>query len=87
MHHDKLREALVNTLGVPVRLKIDLGGACENSIAASEKRVRQQLQDSATANFHSDPFVRETVRLFDARVRQQTIQPVTGQPATRSTKP
>ena len=87
MHHDKLREALVNTLGVPVRLKIDLGGACENSIAASEKRVRQQLQDSATANFNSDPFVRETVRLFDARVRQQTIQPVTGQPATRSTKP
>ena len=87
MHHDKLREALVSTLGVPVRLKIDLGGACENSIAANEKRVRQQLQDSATASFNDDPFVRETVRLFEARVRQQTIQPMTAQPATRSTKP
>ena len=87
MHQDKLRDALVNTLGVPVRLKIELGGAVENSIAANEKRARQQLQDAATANFNDDPFVRDTVRLFDARVREQTIQPVTGQQAPRSTKP
>ena len=83
MHHDKLRDALVNTLGVPVRVKIELGGAGESSMAAVDKRARQQLQDDATANFNQDPFVRDTVRLFDARIRAQTIQPVTGQQGTK----
>ena len=79
MHQDKLRDALLNTLGVPVRLKIELGGVGEASIAAADRRARQQLQDDATASFDGDPFVRDALRLFEGRVRRETIQPLSGQ--------
>ena len=79
MHQEKLGDAMRNTLGVPVRLKIELGGAGESSIAAAERRARQQLQENATASFNQDPFVRDAVRLFEGRVRPQTIQPLPGQ--------
>ena len=76
-YQDKLREALSGALGAPVRLKIEIGGAGEGSMAAQERRARQILQDNAAASFNDDPFVRDAVRLFDARVRPQSIQPVT----------
>jgi DNA polymerase III subunit gamma/tau len=77
VYQDKLREALSSALGAPVRIRIEMGGAGEGSMAAQDKRARQLLQDNATASFNDDPFVREAVRLFDARVRPQSIQPVT----------
>lgn len=79
VYQDKLREALSSALGALVRLRIEIGGAGEGSMAAQDKRARQVLQDNATASFNDDPFVREAVRLFDARVRPQSIQPVTTQ--------
>ena len=78
MHHDKMKDALVNTLGVPVRLSIEIGGAGETSVAAADRRARQQAQDDATASFNADPFVRDALKLFDGRVRPQTIQPISG---------
>ena len=83
-YQDKLREALGSALGAPVRLKIEIGVAAEGSMAAQDRRARQVLQDNATASFNDDPFVRDAVRLFDARVRQQSIQPVTQQQGTKS---
>ena len=83
-YQDKLREALGSALGAPVRLKIEIGGAGEGSMAAQDRRARQVLQDNAAASFNDDPFVRDAVRLFDARVRQQSIQPVTLQRGTKS---
>lgn len=78
-YQDKLREALSGALGAPVRLRIEIGGEGVGSMAAEDKRARQLLQDNATAGFNDDPFVRDAVRLFDARVRPQSIQPVTMQ--------
>jgi DNA polymerase III subunit gamma/tau len=76
-YQDKLREALSGALGAPVRLRIEIGGEGVGSMATQDKRARQLLQENATASFNDDPFVREAVRLFDARVRPQSIQPVT----------
>jgi DNA polymerase III subunit gamma/tau len=79
VYQDKLREALSNALGAPVRLRIEMGGEGAGSMAARDRRARQLLQENTTASFNEDPFVREAVRLFDARVRPQSIQPVTMQ--------
>jgi DNA polymerase-3 subunit gamma/tau len=75
-YQDKLSEALSAALGATVRLRVEFGVAGESSIAANDRRARQALLDKATASFNDDPFVREAVKLFDARVRPQTIQPV-----------
>ncbi|MEO7760368.1 MAG: DNA polymerase III subunit gamma/tau [Casimicrobiaceae bacterium] len=83
-YQDKLSEALRAALGVPVRLKIEIGGAGETSMAVQERRARQALQEKATASFNDEPFVKEAVKLFDARVRPQTIQPNPTQQGTKS---
>ncbi|MBP8296250.1 MAG: DNA polymerase III subunit gamma/tau [Burkholderiales bacterium] len=75
-YQDKLREALGAALGAPVRLRIEIGGEGACSMAAQDRRARQLLQENAAASFNADPFVRDAVRLFDARVRPQSIQPV-----------
>ena len=86
MHQDKVRDALVNTLGVPVRLTIEIGGAGESSAAAADRRARAKAQEDAAAGFNADPFVRDALRLFDGRVRPQTIQPVSGPAASKGTR-
>ena len=86
LHQDKLKDALAQTLHVPVRLTIEIGGAGDTSAAAADRRARAKAQDDATASFNADPFVRDTVRLFDGRVRSQTIQPVSGPAASKGTK-
>jgi DNA polymerase-3 subunit gamma/tau len=83
VYQDKLREALSTALGGPVRLRIEMGGAGAGSMAARDRRARQLLQESAAASFNDDPFVRDAVRLFDARVRPQSIQPVTTQQGSK----
>jgi DNA polymerase-3 subunit gamma/tau len=75
-YRDKLSEALSAALGARVRLKVDIGDVRETSIAAQDKRAREKLQEQAAATFTADPFVRDAMRLFDARIRPQTIQPI-----------
>jgi DNA polymerase-3 subunit gamma/tau len=75
-YRDKLSEALSSALAAPVRLKVEIGAVRDTSIAAQDKRARQALQEQATATFTADPFVRDAMRLFDARIRPQTIQPI-----------
>ena len=83
-YQDKLSEALRAALGGPVRLKVAIGGAGETSMAAQDKRARQALQEQATASFNDDSFVKDALRLFDARVRPQSIQPINSQQGTKS---
>ena len=42
MHQDKLKDALAKTLGVPVRLSIEIGGGGESSVAAADRRARAE---------------------------------------------
>ena len=83
-YQDKLSEVLRTLLGHPVRINVEIAGTGETSMAAQERRARQALQDKATATFTADPFVQDAMRLFDARIRPQSIQPVTSQQGTKS---
>jgi DNA polymerase-3 subunit gamma/tau len=83
VYQDKLREALSAALGAPVRLRVELGGEGSGSMAARDRRARQLLEDNAAASFNDDPFVRDALRLFDARVRPQSIQPVMTQQGSK----
>jgi DNA polymerase-3 subunit gamma/tau len=75
-YQDKLAEALSAALGARVRLKVDIGAASEMSLAAQDRRAKAALLDQATTTFTEDPFVKDALRLFDARIRPQSIQPV-----------
>jgi DNA polymerase-3 subunit gamma/tau len=83
-YQDKLSEALSSALAAPVRLSGEIGGVGETSMAAQDRRARQALQEQATATFTEDPFVKDAVRLFDARIRPQSIQPIPSQQGTKS---
>jgi hypothetical protein len=80
-YQDKLAEALSAALGARVRLKVELGAASEMSLAAQDRRAKAALLDQATTTFTEDPFVKDALRLFDARIRTETIQPITAGPA------
>jgi DNA polymerase-3 subunit gamma/tau len=85
-YQDKLSEALGAALGTSVRLKVEIGGAGDTSMAAQDRRARQALQDEATATFTGDPFVQDAMRLFDARIRPQSVQPIQPNRSQQGTK-
>jgi DNA polymerase-3 subunit gamma/tau len=72
---DKLQAALGEYFGRKLRLKIAAGGS-GNTPAEMASVERQKKLDRAIEAIDSDPFVRELVENFDARVNESTIKPV-----------
>jgi DNA polymerase-3 subunit gamma/tau len=79
-YRDKLQGALEEHLGRRVVLEIGLGEASGMSPAALEDRERQARQRQAVEAIDRDPFVRELVENFDARVADESIRPVDNRP-------
>ena len=75
-YQEKLRAALQQRFGANVRVTITVGDGNGNSPAALADRERQRRQAQAVAEIEQDPFVRELVENFDARVVESTIKPV-----------
>jgi DNA polymerase-3 subunit gamma/tau len=75
-YQDRLRSALEEALGDPVRLQITLAESAGNSPAQQLERDRQHRQAQAIAEIEKDPFVRELVDDFDAKVVESTIKPI-----------
>jgi DNA polymerase-3 subunit gamma/tau len=75
-YQERLRAALERRFGAPLRLTIRLAQEAEASPAALADRERQQRQAQAVAAIEQDPFVRELVESFDARVVESSIKPV-----------
>jgi len=73
---ERLKSALERHLGARLRLSIEVVGDAGGSPAAIADRERQQRQASAIAEIEQDPFVRELVETFDARVVESKIKPV-----------
>jgi DNA polymerase-3 subunit gamma/tau len=73
---DKLKAALRQRLGPQVKVTIKVGVGAGNSPAAVADRVKQQRQELATKEIEDDPFVRDLVENFDARVIKSTIRPI-----------
>jgi DNA polymerase-3 subunit gamma/tau len=75
-YQDKLRAALEAHYGRPIRLAITAGTTTGNTPAEIGDRERAARQAQAIAAIESDPFVREMVENFDARVNEPTIKPL-----------
>jgi DNA polymerase-3 subunit gamma/tau len=73
---EKLREALSQHFGLPIRLSIEV--ASPQRITPAELRVKEQArqQEEAVAAIEADPFVREAIESLDARVDQKSIKPL-----------
>jgi DNA polymerase-3 subunit gamma/tau len=79
-YRDKLQAALEEHLGRRIALEIALGETTGTSPAALEDQERQARQRQAVEAIDRDPFVRELVENFDARVADESIRPVDNRP-------
>jgi DNA polymerase III subunit gamma/tau len=73
---DKLKAALDEAFGRRMRLRFDVGGAATASLAVVEKRERAEAQSKTEAAFRDDPFVQDMLARFDARIKPDSIKPV-----------
>jgi DNA polymerase-3 subunit gamma/tau len=71
----RLKAALQQHFGAPLRIAIQVVPDAGGAPAAIADRDRHQRQEQAIAGIESDPFVRELVEGFDARVIESTIKP------------
>jgi len=75
-YRDKLKVALEERFG-PLRLDVSIGqGASGATLAEREDRDRAERQTRATESIERDPFVRDLVENFDARVIDGSIRPL-----------
>ncbi len=72
---DKLKAALENATGARLRLTFELAAA-DASLAEQGRRERADQKAKAEAEFRGEPFVRDTIARFDARIRPDSIKRV-----------
>src|SRR5262245_25099365 len=77
-YQDRLKTALQQHFGAPIRVSIVLAESVGSSPAAITDREKQDRQAEAIAAIEQDPFVRELVENFDARVIESSIKPLSG---------
>jgi DNA polymerase-3 subunit gamma/tau len=75
-YSDKLKLALDQATGRKLLLAFEVGGAGESSLAAQEKRARAEQKAQDEAAFRSEPFVRDMLERFDAKIKPDSIKPV-----------
>ncbi len=72
----KLRTALSQQLGRPVRLSVEVGSTAGVVTAASvAEQARFDRQRRAEQSIRADPFVKELIENFGAEVEPQSIRP------------
>jgi DNA polymerase-3 subunit gamma/tau len=75
-YQDRVRAALEQRLGGRLKLVIRLAENASASPAAAADRDRELRQAQAIAAIEKDPFVRELVDNFDARIVGSSIKPI-----------
>ena len=75
-YQERLKAVLEEHAGHSLRLSIIIADAAGSSPAAIAEREKQHKQAEAIAAIEQDPFVRELVESFDARVIESSIKPV-----------
>ena len=75
-YSDKLKVALDQATGRKLLLAFEVGAAAESSLAAQEGRARAEQKAKNEAAFRSEPFVRDVLERFDARIKPDSIKPV-----------
>ena len=75
-YQDKLVTALKQKFGEQLKVQIELGAASGQSPVEVRARAKAEKQAEAVAAIESDPFIRDLVDQFDARIDPSTIQPL-----------
>jgi DNA polymerase-3 subunit gamma/tau len=75
VYTDKLQAALAEYFDRKIRLRISTGGT-GNTPAEIENQERQVKLAKAIESIDTDPFVRDLVENFDARVKDSSIKPI-----------
>ena len=76
VYQDRLKAALKARFGAAVHVSITVGESTGSSPVETAERDRQQAHAKAIAEIEQDPFVRELVENFDARVNEASIKPL-----------
>ncbi len=74
-YQDRLKQALEQHLQTKVKLEISIGNGNGNTPAEIRNREDEQQLNVAAAAIDNDPFVRDLIENFDARVVPSTIKP------------
>jgi DNA polymerase-3 subunit gamma/tau len=75
-YQDRLKAALEEHLGAKLKLDIAVGPSSGNTLAEIRDRDKEQKLNTAVAAIDGDPFVRELIDNFGARIVPSTIKPV-----------
>jgi DNA polymerase-3 subunit gamma/tau len=73
---ERLKAALRQRFGNDLKISITVGAASGNSPKDIADREKQRKHAKAVADIEGDPFVRELVEEFDARVNESSIKPI-----------
>ncbi|HLU77469.1 MAG TPA: DNA polymerase III subunit gamma/tau C-terminal domain-containing protein, partial [Burkholderiales bacterium] len=71
---DRLKSALQDAIGRPVRVDVQVGETRGASVAAIAETDRRARQDRASQQMNNDPFVRELVNSLDATI--ESVEPL-----------
>ncbi|MGE5522952.1 MAG: DNA polymerase III subunit gamma/tau [Rhodospirillaceae bacterium] len=75
-YQERLKDALRKRYGSDLKISIAVGDASGNSPKDVADREKQRRHAKAVADIEGDPFVRELVEDFDARVNESSIKPI-----------
>jgi DNA polymerase-3 subunit gamma/tau len=73
---EKLKAALEDATGMRLRVLFELASAAEASLSAQMRRERAEQKAKAEAQFRAEPFVSEVIARFDAKVKPDSVKPV-----------
>ena len=72
----RLRAALSEYFGRPVRISAEIGATQGPTAAGLNEEARAQRQRRAEESIYADPFVRELIENFGASVDPASIKPI-----------
>ena len=76
IYQEKLEAALKNKFGAGLKVSFEIGASGGQSPVEVRARAKAEKQAEAVAAIETDPFIRDLVEQFDARVDPASIQPL-----------
>ena len=76
VYADKLKAALDHATGRKWILAFEVGSAAEASLAAQKNRALAEEKSRAEAAFRGEPFVQDVLSRFDAKIKPDSIKPL-----------
>jgi DNA polymerase-3 subunit gamma/tau len=73
-YQEQLKNALEMHFGTKIRLEVSIATGVNNTIAELQNRENKQRKSVAAAAINNDPFVRDLIQNFDARVIVSSVK-------------